>query len=145
VQEHEGLARAAAVRGCEGGVQAADASEATAVPAHERAAVCTFRAVRAERRALMLLAAAAVVLAALMGFTGATELVLYGGPLLFITGLLLSGRFIGEERILARRRVAPARQRAARLSWSRLPERPLASLLERSASLLRGPPAPAAA
>jgi len=93
----------------------------------------------------MLLAAAAVVLAALMGFTGATELVLYGGPLLFITGLLLSGRFIGEERILARRRVAPARQRAARLSWARLRERPFASLLERSAHFERGPPAPAAA
>ena len=93
----------------------------------------------------MLLAAAAVVLAALMGFTGATELVLYGGPLLFISGLLLSGRFIGEERILARRRVAPPRLRASRQSWSRLRERPLASLLERSTSLLRGPPAPAAA
>ena len=91
----------------------------------------------------MLLAAAAVVLAALMGFTGATELVLYGGPLLFITGLLLSGRFIGEERILARRRVAPPRLRAARLSSSRLRERPLTSLLERTASQLRGPPAPA--
>jgi hypothetical protein len=32
--------------------------------------------VRAERRALMLLAAAAVVLAAAMGVTGATELIL---------------------------------------------------------------------
>ena len=93
----------------------------------------------------MLLAAAAVLLAAAMGVTGATELVLYGGPLLFIAGMLLSGRFIGEERILARRRVAPARLRAARLSWSRLRERPLASLLERSPALLRGPPAPAAA
>ena len=80
-----------------------------------------------------------------MGVTGASELVLYGGPLLFITGLLLSGRFIGEERILARRVVAPPRLRAARQSWARLRERPLASLLERSPSLLRGPPAPAAA
>ena len=102
--------------------------------------------VRAERRALMLLAAAAVVLAAAMGVTGATELILYGGPLLIIAGLLLSGRFIGEERILARR-AAPAapRLRAARQTWARLREHELASLLERSPRLQRGPPAPAAA
>ena len=94
----------------------------------------------------MLLAAAAVLLAAVMGATGSFELVLYGGPLLFLTGLLLSGRFIGEERILARRAVPAApRPRAARQTWARLRERPLASLLERSPSLLRGPPAPAAA
>ena len=93
----------------------------------------------------MWLAAAAVLLAAAMGVTGATELVLYGGSLLFIAGLLLSGRFIGEERILARR-IAPApRLRAERRSWARLPERPLASLLERGPRLQRGPPAPAAA
>jgi hypothetical protein len=93
----------------------------------------------------MLLAAAAVLLAAAMGATGATELVLYGGPLLFISGLLLSGRFIGEERILARRTAAAPRPRAARQSWDRLREHALASLLERSPRLLRGPPAPAAA
>jgi hypothetical protein len=93
----------------------------------------------------MWLAAAAVLLAAAMGVTGATELVLYGGPLLFIAGLLLSGRFIGEERILARRTAPAPRLRAERRSWARLPERPLASLLERSPRLQRGPPAPAAA
>jgi hypothetical protein len=93
----------------------------------------------------MLLAAAAVLLAAVMGVTGSFELLLYGGPLLFITGLLLSGRFIGEERILARRAVPAARPRAARQRWTRLRERALASLLERSPRLLRGPPAPAAA
>ena len=93
----------------------------------------------------MVLAAAAVLLAAVMGITGAFELVLYCGPLLFLTGLLLSGRFIGEERILARRTVPAPRLRAARASWARLRERPLASLLERSPRLLRGPPAPAAA
>lgn len=93
----------------------------------------------------MLLAAAAVVLAAVMGATGSFELVLYGGPLLFLTGLLLSGRFIGEERILARRAAPVPRPRAARQTWARLRERPLASLLERGTSLLRGPPAPAAA
>jgi len=62
----------------------------------------------------MLPAAAAVLLAAAMGVTGATELVLYGGPLLFIAGMLLSGRFIGEERILARRSAPAPRLRAER-------------------------------
>jgi hypothetical protein len=100
---------------------------------------------RGERRALMLLAVAAVLLAAVMGVTGSFELVLYGGPLLFITGMLLSGRFIGEERILARRVTPVPRLRTERQSWARLRERPLASLLERSPALLRGPPAPAAA
>ena len=93
----------------------------------------------------MLLAAAAVLLAAVMGATGSFELVLYGGPLLFLTGLLLSGRFIGEERILACRAAPAPRLRAARATWARLRERPLASLLERGPSLHRGPPAPAAA
>ena len=93
----------------------------------------------------MLLAAAAVLLAAVMGATGSFELVLYGGPLLFLTGLLLSGRFIGEERILARRAAPAPRLRAARQTWARLRERPLASLLERSPRRPRGPPAPAAA
>jgi hypothetical protein len=93
----------------------------------------------------MLLAAAAVLLAAVMGVTGATELVLYCGPLLFLTGLLISGRFVGEERILARRTVPLPRLRAARQCWARLRELPLASLLERSPHSQRGPPAPAAA
>ena len=93
----------------------------------------------------MLLAAAAVLLAAVMEITGSFELLLYGGPLLFLIGLLISGRFIGEERILARRALPAPRVRAARQSWSRLRELPLASLLERSPLQGRGPPAPAAA
>ena len=61
---------------------------------------------------------------------------LYGGPLLFITGMLLSGRFVGEERILARRVAPDAQLRVERQSWARLRERP------RSAA--RAQPAPAA-
>ena len=57
----------------------------------------------------------------------------------------MSGRYVGEERILARRLAPRPRLRAARQSWARLPERPLTSLLERSPRLLRGPPAPSAA
>ena len=93
----------------------------------------------------MLLAAAAVVLAALMGFTGATELVLYGGPLLFITGLLLSGRFIGEERILARRRVAPraaARRAPVVVAPARAPARVAARAQPRTSSAARPRPPP---
>jgi hypothetical protein len=93
----------------------------------------------------MLLAAAAVLLSAVMGITGSFELLLYGGPVLFLTGLLLSGRFIGEERILARRAPPTPRLRAVRRIWPRLRERPLVSLLERSPRLLRGPPALSAA
>ena len=51
----------------------------------------------------MLLAASAVLLAAVMALTGSLDLMLYGGPALLVAGLLTSGRFIGEERILARR------------------------------------------
>ncbi len=94
----------------------------------------------------MLLAASAVLLAALMALTGSLDLMLYGGPALLVAGLLTSGRFIGEERILARRATTPpAPRRAAPQTWARLPERCLASLLERSPRLLRGPPAPIAA
>ena len=93
----------------------------------------------------MLLAAAAVVLAVLHHVTGATEVLLYGGPALLIAGLLLSGRYVGEDRILARRAAAPPLPRPQRRAWPRLRERALASLLERSPRLLRGPPAPAAA
>ena len=99
---------------------------------------------RAERRTLLLLAAAAVCLAGVQAATG-EELVFYAGPLLLIAGLLLSGRFIGERRILALRTApAPARARA-RQRWSHTRDRALASLLERSPRLLRGPPAPLAA
>ena len=38
-----------------------------------------------------------------------TELVFYAGPFLLLIGLLLSGRFIGEEAILARRADAARR------------------------------------
>ena len=100
---------------------------------------------RGERRALILLAAAAVLLAALMGATGSVDVVLYSGPALLIAGALLSGHHVVEERILARRLATAPRLRATRQSSARLSERALTSLLERSPSLLRGPPAPSAA
>jgi hypothetical protein len=89
-----------------------------------------------------LLGLAAVLIAVVQGVTGATELAFYAGPFLLVLGLLLSGRFIGEEAILARRAAAtPApRLRRARRRWAATRERALASLLERSPRLLRGPP-----
>ena len=64
----------------------------------------------------------------------------YAGPFLLLLGLLLSGRFIGEDAILARR-PATIRLRPLARRWTPVLERPFASLLERSTRQLRGPPA----
>jgi len=95
---------------------------------------------RSPRALLVGLGCAALALMALQGLTGMQELVFYAGPFLLLIGLLLSGRFIGEEAILARRAVSPARPRPARRHWSPVRERPLASSLERGTRQLRGPP-----
>jgi hypothetical protein len=68
-----------------------------------------------------------------------TELLFYAAPFLVMLCLLLAGRFIGEEKILARR-VATPRLRPAKRRWTAARELPLASLLERSPRLDRGPP-----
>lgn len=96
---------------------------------------------RTPRGLLLLLGSAALLIAAVQGFTGLTELAFYAGPFLLVLGLLLSGRFIGENAILARRAPAARRPRPQRRRWSSARERALASLLERSPRLLRGPPA----
>ena len=116
------------------------------VPGNRRYPVAVVRSPR--RLALAIgatFALALVVGAAAAGVSGALDVALYAAPFLVIAALLLSGRFIGEERILARRAAPTPRLRAERRSWARLPERSLASLLERSPRLQRGPPAPAAA
>jgi hypothetical protein len=100
------------------------------------------RRMRTQRALLALLGCAALVVMGMQGLTGDSQLALYAAPFLLLLGLLLSGRFIGEEVILARRiRVAARRPRPLPRRWATLPERPLASLLERSARLERGPPA----
>jgi xanthosine utilization system XapX-like protein len=73
------------------------------------------------------------------GISGALDVALYAAPFLVIATLLLSGRFIGEERILAAYPALPRPRRVAP-SWPRLPSRPLASALERAPWSLRGPP-----
>lgn len=89
------------------------------------------------------LAVAAVLVVVAQGMLGAADLALYAMPTLLIVAMLLSGRFVGEERILARwRRSAPVRAaRPVRTRWRGLPERAFVSLFERSVQLERGPPA----
>ena len=95
---------------------------------------------RTPRSLLIGLGCAALALSAVQGLTGMEDLVFYAGPFLLLLGLLLSGRFIGEEAILARR-PSPPRPRPAARRWTPVLEHALASLLERSTRQLRGPPA----
>jgi hypothetical protein len=82
-----------------------------------------------------------LALATIVAWTVASsEAVLYLAPFLLVAGLLLSGRYVGEERILARRR-APSVPKLQVGGWSSLREQPLASLVERTPRTLRGPPA----
>jgi hypothetical protein len=96
-----------------------------------------------QRRFFAVMAALAVLIALLQGTTGLTELVLYAGPALLIAGLLLCGRFVGEEHIVRRlRRIAPvSRIRRVRARWPRVPARTLSSLLAHDPRVERGPPA----
>ena len=96
-----------------------------------------------QRRFHVLMAAAAVAAGVAQVLVGSAELALTFAPLLLIAGLLLSGRYLGEERILARRLrgiEAPRRRRVA-ARWHPAVERPLVSLLARSPGSERGPPA----
>ena len=95
---------------------------------------------RTPRALLVSLGCAALLLMALLGLTGMQEVVFYGGPFLLLVGLLLSGRFIGEEAILARHAQPAPKLRPLPKRWTPVRERPLASLLERSTRQLRGPP-----
>ena len=97
---------------------------------------------RTPRALLLLLGCAALALSAVQGLTGMQDLVFFAGPFLLLLGLLLSGRFIGEDAILARR-PSPPRLRPAARHWTPVLEHALASLLERSTRQLRGPPAAA--
>jgi hypothetical protein len=91
-------------------------------------------------RAHFLLLAFAAVAAWVVG---GSDVVLYLAPFLLVAGLLLSGRYVGEERILAFRRARGVPKLLAALArgWSSLHELPLAALIERTPRTLRGPPA----
>jgi hypothetical protein len=96
-----------------------------------------------QRRFHVLMAAAAIAAGAMQVLAGSAELALTFAPLLLIAGLLLSGRYLGEERILARRLRGAAVVSRRRISarWRPSVERPLVSLLARSPRSERGPPA----
>jgi hypothetical protein len=95
---------------------------------------------RTPRALLLLLGCAALAVTLVQSLTGNQDLVFFAGPFLLLLGLLLSGRFIGEDAILARRLV-PVRPRPPARRWTPVLEHALASLLERSTRQLRGPPA----
>ena len=85
-----------------------------------------------QRRFLLCLTALAALCVAAQAFTGVSQLALYMTPVFLITALLLSGRYVGEERIVARWRAAVAvarrpRRRAVRWRPQRRPRAPLAA------------------
>jgi hypothetical protein len=89
--------------------------------------------------------AVATAVAVLQGPTGLAHLALDAAPFAIVAGLLVSGRCIGEARILARLGAGSARRRPLRRTWSHRRDRALTSMLARGARHLRGPPALAAA
>jgi hypothetical protein len=96
-----------------------------------------------QRRFLGCLTALAVLSAIAQGVSGMSELVLYLTPLFLIAALLLCGRYVAEDSIVRRWRAAiPCRRRRTSDRWHAVVEIPLASQLERSSRVSRGPPAP---
>ena len=99
-----------------------------------------------QRRFLGCLTALAALSAVAQGLSGMTELVLYLTPLFLIAALLLCGRYVAEDSIVRRwRGTVPRRRRRTTGRWHAVVEIPLASQLERSPRVSRGPPAPALA
>jgi len=88
------------------------------------------------RRSAPVLLLAAILLVAAVGP--------WAAPVLIIAALLLTGRYVGEEVILAAHRALARRVRAAKVIWSRRHSTALVSLLERAPRSPRGPPALAA-
>jgi hypothetical protein len=86
--------------------------------------------------------AASTVANVVAGNASAMEMALYAAPFLAIVGLLLSGRYVAEERILRvyRSQPQPRRRRVAR-RWPSIAELPFSAGVERAPWSLRGPPA----
>jgi hypothetical protein len=102
-------------------------------------------AVTTNRVILLALAGVAAAIAAavglLQGSIAIEHLALDALPFLLVAGLLVTGRFVGEEHRIAQLRARrPARPRPERRSWPLERDLPLAGLLERSPRTLRGPP-----
>lgn len=94
-----------------------------------------------QRRFLVVLTALALASSLVQAITGIEELVLHLTPLFLVVALLLSGHYVGQERLIAAlqayrapaQRPLPARRPVRR-------ERSLASSLERTPRSPRGPP-----
>jgi hypothetical protein len=97
-----------------------------------------------QRSFLLCLTALAAACAALQAVTGISDLALAFTPLFLVAALLLSGRYIGEERIVARWRAAlrPAPRRRAQ-RWRPRSVLPLRSVVAAGSVGVRGPPATA--
>jgi hypothetical protein len=94
-----------------------------------------------QRRFLLHLTALAAACAALQAVTGISDLALTLTPLFLLAALLLSGRYLGEERIVARWHATtrrPPRRRAQR--WRPRPVLPLRSIVAPGSVGVRGPP-----
>jgi hypothetical protein len=98
---------------------------------------------RLQRRFLISLTALAVLVALAQGMSGVTELALYLTPLFLLAALLLSGRYIAEDRIVRRWRGTRPSPRARREPgrWPVLAALPPVSRLDRRPRPQRGPPA----
>jgi hypothetical protein len=95
-----------------------------------------------QRRFLAILTALAVVCAVLQAISGIGQLALYLTPLFLIAALLLSGHYLGEDRIVARwRAAAPPRARRRAQRWRPRAVLPLRSVFEHGSFGVRGPPA----
>lgn len=77
------------------------------------------------------------------GKAGAVEMLLYAAPFLAVAALLLSGRYVAEDRILRVYRALPRARRRRPARWPARRELPFSVALERAPWSLRGPPATA--
>jgi hypothetical protein len=94
-----------------------------------------------QRRFLLFLAALATVCMTAQAVSGDWQLVLHLTPLFLLATLLLSGHYVGAERIVRRLRGAMTVRSSRRTPRLRLPEAPrLLSAFERSPLSRRGPP-----
>jgi hypothetical protein len=96
-----------------------------------------------QRRFLAAMTIVAVGCAVAQSLTGMPELALYLTPVVLIAGMLLCGRYVGEERIVARWEASLAgarRRRPPRRLPRPAPARPLTSVVARRPALERGPP-----
>jgi hypothetical protein len=97
-----------------------------------------------ERRFLLCLTALAAISVGAQALTGVSELALYLTPLFPIAALLVCGRYVGEERIVARWRAAVAvarRPRRRAVRWRPRTVPALCSQLLEGSFGVRGPPA----